>query len=54
MDIKKLDIRKEKFDINLKFYFFLKYLVKTNLSDNQATSILKIYSLKSSFKLAVS
>jgi hypothetical protein len=50
MKIEKLTIKKEKFDINLKFYFFLKYLVKTNLSDNQATALLKIYSLKSSLK----
>ena len=54
MKIEKLDIEKKRFDINLKFYFFLKYLVKTNLSDNQATAILKIYSLKSSFKVATS
>jgi hypothetical protein len=54
MKIEKLTIKKEKFDINLKFYFFLKYLVKTNLSDNQATVLLKIYSLKSSFQTTVS
>jgi len=54
MKIEKLTIKKEKFDINLKFYFFLKYLVKTNLSDNQATALLKIYSLKSSFQITVS
>ena len=54
MTIEKLEIEKEKFDINLKFYFFLKYLVKTNLSDNQATALLKIYSLKSSFQITVS
>jgi hypothetical protein len=53
MKIEKLTIKKEKFDINLKFYFFLKYLVKTNLSDNQATALLKIYSLKSSFQTTV-
>jgi hypothetical protein len=54
MKIEKLTIKKEKFDINLKFYFFLKYLVKANLSDNQATALLKIYSLKSSFQTTVS
>jgi hypothetical protein len=42
MTIEKLEIEKEKFDINLKFYFFLKYLVKTKLTDNQANAILKI------------
>jgi len=45
MQINKLDINKEKFDINLKFYFFLKYLVKTNLSDNQANNILNLCTL---------
>jgi len=45
--INKLEISKEKFDINLKFYFFLKYLVKTGLSDNQSNTILKICILNS-------
>jgi len=54
MKIEKLDIEKKRFDINLKFYFFLKYSVKMNLSDKQVTSILKTYSLKSSFKVAIS
>jgi len=45
MKIEKLDITKEKFDINLKFYFLLKYLVKTSLSDSQSQDILKIYYL---------
>jgi len=54
MEIQKLDISKDKFDINLKFYFFLKYFIKTNLSNNQANSILKICSLKSSFELTLS
>jgi len=47
MKIEKLEIEKTKFDINLKFYFFLKYLVKTNLTDNQSHNILKIYFLNS-------
>ncbi len=42
MNIEKINIPKRKFEINLKFYFFLKYLVKTNLSDNQSNEILKI------------
>jgi hypothetical protein len=42
MKIEKLEMSQSKFDINLKFYFFLKYLVKTKLTDSQATSILKI------------
>lgn len=45
MKIEKIDIEKEKFDINLKFYFFLKYLVKTNLTDNQARDFLRIIAL---------
>jgi len=45
MKINKLEISKDKFDINLKFYFFLKYLVKTNLTDNQANIILKLCTL---------
>lgn len=28
-------INNDKFDINLKFYFFMKYLVKINFSDTQ-------------------
>jgi len=51
MKIEKLTIAKEKFNINLKFYFFLKYLVKTNLSENQAITLLKISSLKSTSKI---
>jgi len=45
--IDKLNISKTKFDINLKFYFFLKYLVKTGLTDNQSNEILKICILNS-------
>ena len=47
MNIKKLEITKEKFNINLKFYFFLKYLVKTKLTDTQSNDILKICIFKS-------
>lgn len=45
MKIEKLDISKEKFDINLKFYFFLKYLVKAKMTDSQARIIFEIYAL---------
>lgn len=45
MQINKLNIDESKFDINLKFYFFLKYLVKISLSDNQASAILKLCTL---------
>ena len=47
MKIEKLEINKTKFDINLKFYFFLKYLVKTKLTDSQANEILKVCVLNS-------
>lgn len=47
MKIEKIDIKKEKFDINLKFYFFLKHLVKTSLTDNQARDFLRIIVLNS-------
>lgn len=40
MKIEKLHVADKQFDLNLKFYFFLKYLVKTNLSDNQVHTIL--------------
>ncbi len=40
MKIEKLDINKEKFDINLKFYFFLKYLVKAKMTNKQVMNIL--------------
>jgi len=43
MKIEKLEIEQKKFNINLKFYFFLKYLVKTNLSENQSNDLLKTF-----------
>jgi len=45
MKIEKLGIDKKIFDINLKFYFFLKYLIKTKLTDAQSNEILKIFIL---------
>ena len=55
MKIEKLEINKIKFDINLKFYFFLKYLVKTKLTDNQANEILKtcVLNSKNSFETSI-
>ena len=44
MGDRKIKIPEAKFDINLKFYFFLKYLVKTKLTDTQKFKILSIYS----------
>lgn len=43
LESKKLQISKQKFNINLLFYFFLKYLVKIKLSDKQIMKILTIY-----------
>lgn len=40
-----LIIEKSKFDINLKFYFILKYLLKANLSDKDIKKIIALYSL---------
>lgn len=45
MEINKIELKKEKFEINLKFYYFLKYLVKVKLTDNQANDILNTYFL---------
>jgi len=53
MKIEKLEIKKDKFDINLKFYFFLKYLVKTNLSDNQTESLLSIEIYNLTYDVAI-
>jgi len=55
MKIEKIDIKEDKFDINLKFYFFLKHLVKTSLTDNQATNFLRIIALnfKADFKVTL-
>ena len=45
MQPEQLVIEKSKFDINLKFYFILKYLLKANLSDKDIKNIIAIYSL---------
>ncbi|MBT3817339.1 MAG: hypothetical protein HOG08_03280 [Candidatus Magasanikbacteria bacterium] len=45
MKIEKLKINKKKFDINLKFYFFLKYLVKVKLTSTQSNDIFRTYIL---------
>lgn len=53
MKIEKIKISKDKFDINLKFYFFLKYLVKTKLTDNQSSEILKACTANSKVKFEI-
>jgi hypothetical protein len=45
MKIEKLSVKDSKFDINLKFYFFLKYIIKIKLTDNQSLDILEICTL---------
>jgi len=45
MSVEKLIIDKSKFDINLKFYFILKYLLKMSLSDKDIRKLLELYSL---------
>jgi hypothetical protein len=50
MKINKIDISKKKFTINLKFYYFLKFLVKVKLTDSQALKILKSAVLNSNNK----
>ena len=42
MGIEKINIEKDKFDINLKFYFILKYLTKANLNSNDINKILEL------------
>lgn len=45
MIVEKLIIDKSKFDINLKFYFILKYLLKMSLNDKDIRKLLELYSL---------
>lgn len=40
MNIEKLSIQKSKFEINLRFYYFLKKIVQTKLTDNQCQDII--------------
>lgn len=42
MRIEKLSVTKKKFEINLKFYFLLKYLLKAKLSKAQALKVLSL------------
>jgi len=51
MKVDKIDISKEKFNINLKFYYFLKFLVKAKLTNGQALKILKSAVLTSKIKI---
>jgi hypothetical protein len=40
---KKIKIPENKFEINMLFYFFLKHLIKTKLTENQSNNFLRIY-----------
>lgn len=41
MKLPKIDLSDEKIDVNLKFYFFLKYIIKAKFADNQIYDILE-------------
>lgn len=45
MQLPKIEIKQEKSDINLKFYLFLKYIIKAKLRDLQVNAILQAYQL---------
>lgn len=45
MRLPKIEIKQEKSDINLKFYLFLKYIIKAKLRDLQVNTILQAYQL---------
>ncbi|MFA6759539.1 MAG: hypothetical protein WCR69_00645 [Sulfuricurvum sp.] len=53
MGIEKIKIDKNKFDINLKFYFILKYFLKANLNDKDINNILVLYSLNQGLTLKI-
>jgi hypothetical protein len=42
MNIEKLSVPNATFELNLKFYFWLKYLIKTNLTNKQTLELLEI------------
>lgn len=45
MKIKEIEISKDKFEINLKFYYFLKLLVKAKLTEKQCILLFTAYNL---------
>lgn len=45
MRLPKIEIKQEKLDINLKFYLFLKYIIKSKFRDLQVNTILQEYHL---------
>lgn len=50
MQLPKLDISQKKLAFNTKFYFFLKYLVKSKIKDDKILKIIEYYALFSSEK----
>jgi hypothetical protein len=54
MKINKLKIKSDKLDLNLKFYFFLKYLVKSKLTEPQSQNLLERISLGSDLSEEIS
>lgn len=59
MKLPKIDLQPKKLDINLKFYFFLKYIIKAKFHDNQVLKFLenaqlfKGFSHFASFQVAI-
>ncbi|MCK9161962.1 MAG: hypothetical protein M0O97_04270 [Arcobacteraceae bacterium] len=51
MNLSKINIEKDCFDINLKFYFILKFLVRASLNSNEIHNILIYYSLDNKITL---
>lgn len=45
MKLPKIEIKQEKSDINLKFYWFLKYIIQSKLTKSQTRDILQAYDL---------
>jgi hypothetical protein len=45
-DINKINISKEKLDLNVSFYFFLKHLVKSKMTENHTFKLIQILSKK--------
>jgi uncharacterized OsmC-like protein len=50
MKFKKLTVENNKFNLNLKFYYWLKHLVKTNLTNSQACDLLSKLTLQVELK----
>ena len=53
MKIQKLQLTKEKIDINLQFYFFLKHIVKLKPTDKQITGLFEDFSLLKHNSIAI-